>query len=139
MIKISNIIKEKETEIDKIFEKIKYKLNQGFYLIVEGKKDVKKLHLIGIKQNILAISQKSLMHFVEILPDAKGFILLTDFDRKGEVMARRLQDLLHKKKVEVDTNLRNSLKFYFKKYCKDIECVITIYLKTKKEWRIHEN
>jgi len=131
LVKISDIIKENENEIDKIFQEIKNKLNEGFYLIVEGSKDVKKLRLIGINQNILKISQKSLINFVEILPDAKGFIILTDFDRKGEIMARRLLELIYKKQVEADTRLRNSLKFYFKKFCKDVECVVTLYLKSK--------
>ena len=131
MIKISSILKEKQPEIDKIFDEIKYKINKGFYVIVEGKKDVRKLSLIGIEKNILPIAQKSIINFVESLPDAKGFIILTDFDRKGETMASRIYELLHVLPTEIDMKIRNNLKFYFKKFCKDIESIVKLYIKTK--------
>ncbi|NHI94068.1 MAG: hypothetical protein EAX96_16380 [Candidatus Lokiarchaeota archaeon] len=132
-MKIPRILEQNREEIVKIFEEIKTKLNNHYILVIEGKKDKKKLQMIGINRNIVEIGQKSLVNFIEILPEVNGFIILTDFDRKGETMAKRLNELLRVKNVEINLDYRNKLKLYFKKFCKDIESVISLYLKLKLE------
>jgi 5S rRNA maturation endonuclease (ribonuclease M5) len=75
--------------------------------LVEGEKDKKALERLGIR-NIVLIQPVSLAKVAgEVGSDV---ILLTDYDRRGELMAQRLAELLHNEGVRVDVSYRRELR-----------------------------
>ncbi len=78
--------------IGKLLEKI---------VIVEGRKDEKALRQLGI-QNIILIGGNPLHRIPEKIKDSsKEIVILTDFDKKGNQLATKLNLFLriHNKKV----------------------------------------
>ena len=68
-------------------------------LIVEGKRDKKALKSLGLK-NIITIEGKPLYKVVEIVSARKEVVILTDFDKKGREIGKRLRHLLQKHKKQ---------------------------------------
>ena len=76
--------------------------------LVEGKNDKKNLEALKI-QNIRLIHNSSLQKTVEETKE-KGVIILTDFDRRGELLLKRLIELFKNEGIEVNTEHRKKLK-----------------------------
>ena len=81
-------------QIRKIFDRMCDQAGSTHVILVEGVEDVRALQSLCIAKGVVPISKKSLAEFVEGLPSGKGFITLTDFDRKGSTMAKLLRELL---------------------------------------------
>jgi len=91
-------------QIEKLVEDL-----SDFSLIVEGKRDKVALEKIGFN-DIFTISGKQVEDFVFALPKDKKYVILTDFDKKGE--------LLNSKIIEIMSiyghNFNNRLRICFK-------------------------
>ena len=90
-----------EEKIIEILEELKEKV-----VIVEGKKDEKALKSLGVK-NIIAINGKPLYRIMEIALKVKEeLVILTDFDKKGREIEKRLKTLLQKHGENTNSKLR---------------------------------
>ena len=76
----------------------------GFLVIVEGKKDRDALRQFGIK-NIITLSKKPLFQIVEELP-ASEVVILTDFDRTGRTLYAILSRECNWRGIHVNNKLR---------------------------------
>ena len=76
--------------------------------LVEGKNDKKNLEALNI-QNIRLIHNSSLQKTVEETEE-KRVIILTDFDRRGELLLKRLTELFKNEGIEVNKEYREKLK-----------------------------
>jgi len=92
-------------------------------IIVEGRKDLKALALLGITKNVITLSMGlSMVAFTEAISRRfKKAVILTDWDRKGGQLARMLKDGLMTNGVQVNDNFRTQLVILSKKEAKDIE------------------
>lgn len=84
----------------------------GAVLLVEGEKDEGTLRRLGITARIARVhGQGSLMRVAEALAaeGAREVILLTDWDRTGGRLARRLSEILAATGLRVDLELRGQL------------------------------
>ena len=78
-------------------------------VIVEGKKDTAALEIIGVKK-IFCIDKKPLYKVAEEVAEKyKEAILLTDLDREGRKLYRKLKEMLSNLGVEVDNKFREYL------------------------------
>ncbi len=78
-----------EEKLDRILRQLEEKL-----IIVEGKKDKKALKSLGVK-DIIAINGRPLYKVAEIVSKTKKeIVILTDFDKKGRAIEKRLKHLL---------------------------------------------
>lgn len=101
------IIKKIEEELLELFEKIKNKT-----IIVEGKKDKKILCSFGfIDVNTI---NKGLYETANKFEN-KEVIVLTDFDKEGQRIARKLNIFLQSLNCKVDRITRMKLKIIFSK------------------------
>jgi len=92
----------------KIMKQINAALNNGAIILVEGKNDRKSLEKFGLK-NIVEINQgKGLVEFSDDL-NAEKIIILTDFDRRGELLKKRLRELLETTGNRVNIKYRKEL------------------------------
>src|SRR5574341_285773 len=82
---------ERLEKLEEIILELKERAEAGAIIVVEGRKDVDSLVSLGIKGEIKLASQQPLLEFTEQLSKRrKEIILLTDWDRKGGIMARKI-------------------------------------------------
>lgn len=99
-------------EIEKTLDELRED-NKSYPIIVEGKKDVAALRFLGCQGVILTVNKGvSLTAFCdEIASMYNSVILLTDWDRKGGSLCKRIMRLL-KGRVEFSTAYREMLAKY---------------------------
>ncbi len=89
-------------------ELVKYLLQlRKRQVIVEGRKDKEVLVKLGFKK-VITLTGKSLYECASLCKE--NVVILTDFDRKGEEIAKKLELFLGKS----DGNTRNTLRRLFK-------------------------
>ena len=86
---------------------------QNFSIIVEGKKDEKALKLLDLEE-VITISGKSLEDFIQELPKNAEYVVLTDFDREGELKKQRIYRFFEAEKIKYHPELRMEFKKSFK-------------------------
>lgn len=102
-------------------------LSQSTPIIVEGKKDVEALKRLGITKNVHHLNRgESVFNFCEDLSRrTRSLIILTDWDRKGGMLARMLKEACRANEVEANLEIRAKLVILSKKEVKDIESMPT--------------
>ena len=110
-------------EIQKLLDEIRELSVQGVPIIVEGINDSKALRDLDMKGPIMRISgsKKTALNFLEGLSGHKRVVVLTDFDRAGDNLAKFCKKHLQKLSIEPILDPRKKLKFYLRKEIKDIE------------------
>jgi len=81
-------------------------------IIVEGKKDKQALEKLGFENEkiFLLNNGKSIKRNIEIINEmARNVIILTDFDKKGKELYKKLKQDLGQMSIKIDNSLRNSL------------------------------
>ena len=76
--------------------------------LVEGKNDRKNLEALNI-QNVRLIQNSSLQRTVETTKEDE-VIILTDFDRRGEMILKRLKELFKNEGIETNTKYRKEIR-----------------------------
>ncbi|MBL7055088.1 toprim domain-containing protein [Candidatus Woesearchaeota archaeon] len=95
--------------IEKLNEEISKLKQSGNLIIVEGKKDSIALKKLGFK-NIAELSKKPLFQIIEdISSKNKECVILTDFDKKGKQLYKKLNSGLSTLGVKVDNRFRKFL------------------------------
>src|SRR5260370_36849490 len=76
----------------RIFEDLQVQSEAGVPIIVEGRRDEAALRKLGIKGTILCLKAtgEPRFRFIERLDGSKRAIVLTDFDREGGQLGKRL-------------------------------------------------
>ena len=78
-------------------------------IIVEGKKDRAALEKFGIK-NIIELNKKPIFEIIENISDNnEKCIILTDLDRHGKELYRKINSGLQQRGVKINNNFRNFL------------------------------
>jgi 5S rRNA maturation endonuclease (ribonuclease M5) len=133
---LSTKLKEKEERILETLAKLAEESSRGKPIIVEGKKDVKALRLLGVTGTVLTVKTggKSFLDTVcEIekmsVPEV---ILFLDFDRRGREGTKCLKQSLERAKIKPNTKLWRALSALAGK---EIQCIesLTSYLHTLHE------
>ncbi len=72
-------------------------INLTVPIVVEGKRDLRALRSLGFRGEIILLHRgKPIYEFSEsLLQRASSFVLLLDWDPKGQQLYQRLKDLLH--------------------------------------------
>jgi 5S rRNA maturation endonuclease (ribonuclease M5) len=107
--------------------------DQGAAIIVEGMRDMQALRALGINGPIILASRRPALELAE---DAarryKEIIVLTDWDRKGDEMARLIDQHLRAAGIRADLDIRNRLKKLVRKEIKDVES-LSLYVERMRE------
>jgi 5S rRNA maturation endonuclease (ribonuclease M5) len=96
-------------------------------IVVEGARDIAALKRLGVAKNVLALNTgKSVFAFCEDLSRRSSkAIILTDWDRRGGQLARRLKEGFESNDVKVNDRIRTQIVVLSKKEVKDIESLPT--------------
>lgn len=117
--------KELLEEISKVIEELKNE-NQQLPVIVEGEYDVKALRALGLEGIVLPVNiGQPIFNFCEdISRHYKKVIILTDWDKKGDHLAKLLQEGLKANAVKFNTDIRARLAYLCRKETKDVEGLV---------------
>jgi len=132
---LSTRLKEKEEKILEIIEKLKEQSKKGTPIIVEGKKDIETLTVLGVEGKILTAKTggKSFLDVVSEIEksNTKEVILLLDFDRRGKEGTKRIKRSLEQARIKPNMKFWRELSSLLGKDVKDIES-LTSYMETLK-------
>jgi len=98
-------------------------------LIVEGPRDEVALRNLGVRAEIIRLSRLPLPEVALIASSHEDVKILTDFDRKGEELAKKLLRYLAGYPCRVDIETWKELRKLVKKDIKGVEDLYGLYLK----------
>jgi len=114
--------RERLLKLEELILQLQELSDSGAIIVVEGRKDMGSLRLLGINGEIRLASQQPLLEFTDMLSKSKNeIILLTDWDNKGSLMARKIIQHLSNYGILPNTSIRSKLRSLSKKSIKDIE------------------
>lgn len=106
---------------------------EEFIVIVEGRRDVSSLRKLGVNTEIVPCANQPMAAFCEKIAETKKTaIILTDWDRKGGILAARLEEQFKNLGVPFETAPREKLIFLTKKEIKDVESLASLVEKLRK-------
>ncbi len=95
---------------------------EGAAVIVEGVRDERSLRDLGVEGPIVRASGRPALEVAEeAARDFKAVVVLTDWDRAGEELARRMGQHLQCTGARVDLETRERLKRMVRREIKDVE------------------
>lgn len=107
-----------------IMEELQNCAKQGMPILIEGKKDEEALKELGIEGNLIKVSGSPLKLFeiAEIAAESSSkIIILTDFDKKGNILAQKLSEDIQRLGSHPDLEIRRKIMRITRRYIKDIE------------------
>jgi 5S rRNA maturation endonuclease (ribonuclease M5) len=114
--------RERLLKLEELILELQELSDSGAIIVVEGRKDSGSLRFLGIKGEIRLATQQPLLEFTDLLSKSKKeIILLTDWDNKGGLMARKIIQHLSNYGILPNTAIRSKLRSLSKKSIKDIE------------------
>jgi 5S rRNA maturation endonuclease (ribonuclease M5) len=114
--------RERLLELEELILELQELSDGGAIIVVEGRKDMVSLRLLGINGEIRFASQQPLLEFTDLLSISnKKIILLTDWDNTGSLIARKIIQHLSNYGILPDTAIRSKIRSLSKKSIKDIE------------------
>ncbi len=109
-------------ELEEVLEELRTESGKGTPVLVEGIRDRKALSSLGVEGRILHLNgRRGLLASLEELEGCERAVVLTDFDRTGEELARRCSRHLRVMGVEPLLEPRERLKKLLRKEVKDVE------------------
>nr|MDO8080835.1 hypothetical protein [Candidatus Freyarchaeota archaeon] len=115
-------------ELDQLVSMLSIFSESGIPIVVEGYKDERSLRKLGVSGPILRLSGKNLLKVAEELAQFENFLILTDFDRKGQELTLRLFRYLGHNKVDLTRSFRRRFRNLISKITCDIEGLASSYL-----------
>ncbi len=113
---------ERLEKLEELILELQVMSDTGTIIVVEGRRDVESLRSLGIKGDIKLSSQQPLLEFTEVLSRCgKDIVILTDWDRKGGMVAHKIIDYLNYYGIMPNTDIRARIGFLVKKRIKDVE------------------
>lgn len=104
-------------------------------IIVEGRKDREALRILGITGNIEVLNDgHSIVETCEMLSEEYSFIhILTDWDRKGGQIGRKITEQLRALGVRYSMEERRKMAYLCRKEIKDVESLPELIIRLKEE------
>ncbi|MDG6242963.1 MAG: toprim domain-containing protein [Methanolobus sp.] len=91
-------------------------------VVVEGKRDIAALKSLGLDGDLRPATHHPLMHFCEELSKTgKKVVILTDWDRRGDILASKLVENLQSLGSTPETRIRELIVSLVQKEIKDVE------------------
>jgi dTMP kinase len=130
---------ERLEELESVLEALSL-LPDDFVILVEGRRDIGSLHLLGVKREMIAVqTQGGLLGVAESLcAQGKKAVILTDWDRKGGQLARLLRQGLESCGVPYDEELRRRMARVCSGEVKDVESLPTYFTRLVKAAQVKQ-
>ncbi|WNY27726.1 toprim domain-containing protein [Methanolapillus ohkumae] len=107
-------------------------------IVVEGRRDILSLQKLGVGGLIFPCAFQPTAKFCEQIAELKKeVIILTDWDRRGGILASRLFEQFKNLDVTCNLEIREKILFYTKKEIKDVESLYSYVSKYRREFHFH--
>ncbi|MDI6897719.1 toprim domain-containing protein [Methanocella conradii] len=114
--------RERLAEIQAILDELASRAAEGAVILVEGRRDKASLEELGVKGNIVMTSQKQLFNLAECVSrQHKDIIILSDWDVRGDEVARSAEAFLKSNCARPDVEIRRRLRILTQKEIMDVE------------------
>jgi 2,5-diamino-6-(ribosylamino)-4(3H)-pyrimidinone 5'-phosphate reductase len=122
---------EKYGMLIKLASQLVEESKKGVPIIVEGRKDLTSLKRIGVKGRIRCVKSRrqNFINLIDELKSEREMIIMTDFDKEGEELARQLSIALTESRVKVNNLIRERIKSLFRNEIKAVEELADFYEK----------
>ncbi|NLO30221.1 MAG: toprim domain-containing protein [Methanosarcina mazei] len=127
-----DVYRKRLERIEELLLELSESAERGAVIIVEGKRDILSMTKLGIKGSFELATRHSLFNFSERIASLGcEVIILTDWDRRGDLLAAKLSEYFENFGVKPDLQIRNKLKLISQKEIKDIESLYTYVSKLR--------
>jgi 5S rRNA maturation endonuclease (ribonuclease M5) len=127
-----DVYRKRLERIEELLLELSESAERGAVIIVEGKRDILSMKKLGIKGSFELATRYSLFNFSERVASLGcEVIILTDWDRRGDLLAAKLSEYFENFGVKPDLQIRNKLKLISQKEIKDIESLYTYVSKLR--------
>jgi 5S rRNA maturation endonuclease (ribonuclease M5) len=121
-----NIYRKRLERIEEVLSELSEYSGKGAIIIVEGKRDILSLQKLGIDGNFEFATRNSLFNFSERIASlGSEVVILTDWDRRGDLLAAKLSEYFISFGLKAELQIRNKLKLMSQKEIKDVESLYT--------------
>lgn len=126
------IYRKRLERIEELLSELSEYSGRGAIIIVEGKRDVLSLKRLGIEGNFELATHQSLFNFSEkIARLGNEVVILTDWDRRGDILAIKLSGYFQSFGLKPELEIRNKLRLISQKEIKDVESLYTYVSKLR--------
>ncbi|KKG13259.1 hypothetical protein EO98_05080 [Methanosarcina sp. 2.H.T.1A.6] len=126
------IYRKRLERIEELIAELTEHSERGAVIIVEGKRDIISMKRLGIEGSFELATHQSLFNFSErIAKLGCEVIILTDWDRRGDLLAVKLSEYFDNFGVKPELQIRNKLKLITQKEIKDVESLYTYISKLR--------
>ncbi|AEA47927.1 toprim domain-containing protein [Archaeoglobus veneficus] len=119
-------------EFVEIIDELRVRAEEGAVIIVEGSKDVEALRELGVQGEILKASALPTPLIVDEV-GAREVIILTDWDRRGEILEKDLVRKFSSWGITPDVRIRKRLFALISKEITSIENLSAYYFRVRDE------
>ena len=127
-----DVYRKRLERIEELLLELSESAERGAVIIVEGKRDILSMKKLGIKGSFELATRYSLFNFSERVASLGcEVIILTDWDRRGDLLAAKLSEYFENFGVKPELQIRNKLKLISQKEIKDIESLYTYVSKLR--------
>ncbi len=117
-----DIYRKRLERVEELLSELSDYSGRGAIIIVEGKRDILSLKRLGIEGDFELATRYSLFNFSERIAElGREVIILTDWDRRGDLLAVKLSEYFENFGLRPELQIRNKLKLISQKEIKDIE------------------
>ncbi|AKB34175.1 Small primase-like proteins (Toprim domain) [Methanosarcina siciliae HI350] len=132
------IYRKRLERIEELLLELSEYSKKGAVVIVEGKRDIISMKRLGIDGNFELATRHSLFNFSErIAKLGCEVIILTDWDRRGDILATKLSEYFGNFGVKPELQIRNKLKLITQKEIKDVESLYTYVSKLRSKTGVY--
>jgi 5S rRNA maturation endonuclease (ribonuclease M5) len=125
----------------RLIDRVNDEAERGSVIVVEGIRDKESLRVMGVKGTILCLqsSRKNALGFAETLEGEKKVIVLTDFDREGVFLAKKLARTLTSLNIHPNLVLWRELRSVTRSDLRSIQELPTLYRRLQTELYFHHS
>lgn len=117
-------------EVAKVVADLRQETEQGALVVVEGSRDQRSLNNLGIDKSVIQL--RRYREILAVNPEEfvnRKIIILTDFDREGELLSGRISKYLSQIGVSHNLSYRRRLKRLVRKGVHEIESIDPYFAK----------
>ncbi|MDI9395371.1 MAG: toprim domain-containing protein [Euryarchaeota archaeon] len=127
-----DVYRKRLERIEELLLELSEYSERGAVIIVEGKRDILSMKRLGIRGSFELATRHSLFNFSERIANMGcEVIILTDWDRRGDLLAAKLSEYFGSFGIKPELQIRNKLKLITQKEIKDIESLYTYVSKLR--------
>ncbi|HOW14365.1 toprim domain-containing protein [Methanosarcina sp.] len=127
-----DVYRKRLERIEELLLELSEYSERGAVIIVEGKRDILSIKRLGIKGRFELATRHSLFNFSERIAGlGSEVIILTDWDRRGDLLAAKLSEYFENFGIKPELQIRNKLRLITQKEIKDIESLYTYVSKLR--------